>query len=239
MRKQWTNAILCGNKTGIKCLQILIILKHKIMHTFNSTLLRPCYIWFPWRCLYSNEFQDATNLMWNFSYLHQQDHQWRQCGRWYFCRMLPRNLVPPRPSMSVLLCPWPCLPASARLIYSLFVRSLYCNNMHGEAIMDKFYKIRCVSFMLLYWSPIVEIFINTPLQSIDLIIQALTTTSLHHGRKTTRCVYLHPTDLLRDHNMSLTKTTIRTSRLHSKTRRKTQNFIVNPLLQMKKLLLSA
>ncbi len=95
--------------------------------------------------------------------------------------------------------------------------------------------------MLLNWSPIVEIFINPPLQSIDLTIQAITTTSLHHGRRKTRCVYLHPTDLLRDHNMSLT-TTIRnlkqTSRLHSKTRRKTQNFIVNLLLQMKKLLLS-
>jgi hypothetical protein len=96
--------------------------------------------------------------------------------------------------------------------------------------------------MLLNWSPIVEIFINPKLQSIDLIIQAITTTSLHHGRKKTRCVYLHPTDLLRDHNMSLTETTIRnlkqTSRLHSKTRRKTQNFIVNLLLQMKRLLLS-
>jgi hypothetical protein len=127
-------------------------------------------------------------------------------------------------------------------IYSLFLRSLYCNNMYGQAILDESYKIRCVSFMLLNWSPIVEIFINPPQQSIDLIIQAITTTSLHHGRKKTRCVYLHPTDLLRDHNMSLTKTTIRnlkqTSRLHSKTRRKTQNFIVNLLLQMKKLLLS-
>ncbi len=48
------------------------------------------------------------------------------------------------------------------------LRSLYCNNMHGEAIMDKFYKIRCVSFMLLYWSP---------------IIQAITTTSLHEEDK--------------------------------------------------------
>jgi len=113
--------------------------------------------------------------------------------------------------------------------------------------MDKpswtnFIRFRCVSFMLLHWSPIVENFINPPLQSIDLINQAITTTSLHHGRKKTRCVYLHPTDLLRDHNMSLTKTTIRnlkqTSRLHSKTRRKTQNFIVNLLLQMKILLLS-
>ncbi len=126
-------------------------------------------------------------------------------------------------------------------IYSLFLRSLYCNNMHGQGIMDESYKIRCVSFMLLNWSPIVEIFMNPPLQSIDLIIQAITTTSLHHGRKKTTCVYLHPTDLLRDHNMSLTKMTIRnlkqTSRLHSKTR-KTQNFIVNLLLQMKKLLLS-
>ncbi len=158
------------------------------------------------------------------------------------CRMLPRNLAPPRPSMSILLCPRPCPPASAMFIYSLFLRSLYCNNMHGQAIMDKSYKIRYVGFMLLNWSPIVEIFINPLLQSIDLIIQAITTTSLHHGRKKTRCVYLHPTDLLRDHNMSLTKTTIRnlkqTSRLHSKTRRKTQNFIVNLLLQMKKLLLS-
>jgi hypothetical protein len=63
------------------------------------------------------------------------------------------------------------------------LRSLYCNNMHGEAIMDKFYKIRCVSFMLLHWSPIVEIFINPPLQSIDLIIQAITTTSLHEEDK--------------------------------------------------------
>jgi hypothetical protein len=128
------------------------------------------------------------------------------------------------------------------LIYSLFLRSLYCNNMHGQAIMDKFYKIRCVTFMLLHWSPIVEIFINPPLRSIDPIIQAITTASLHHGSKKTRCVYLHPTDLLRDHNMSLTKTTIRnlkqTSRQHSKTRRKTQNFIVNLLLQMKKLSLS-
>ncbi len=158
------------------------------------------------------------------------------------CRMLPRNLVPPQPSMSILLCPWPCPPALAMFIYSLFLRSLYCNNLHGQAIMHEFYKIRCVSFMLLNCSPIVEIFMNPPLQSIDLIIEAITTTSLHHGRKKTRCVYLHPTDLLRDHNMSLTKTTIRnlkqTSRLHSKTRRKTQNFIVNLLLQMKKLLLS-
>jgi hypothetical protein len=150
--------------------------------------------------------------------------------------------VPPRPSMSILLYPWSCPPASSMFIYSLLLRSLYCNNMHGQAIMDKFYKIRCVSFMLLNWSPIVEIFINPPLQSIDLIIQAITTTSLHHGRKKTRCVYLHPADLLRDHNMGLTKTTIRnlkhTSRLHSKTRRKTQNFIVNLLLQIKKLSLS-
>jgi hypothetical protein len=38
----------------------------------------------------------------------------------------------------------------------------------------------------------VENFINPPLQSIDLINQAITTTSLHHGRKKTRCVYLHP-----------------------------------------------
>jgi hypothetical protein len=117
---------------------------------YNESLLRPCYIWFPCRCLYSNEFQDATNLMWNFSHLHQWDRQWRQCGRWY----VARNMVHPWPSMSILLCPWPCPPASAMFIYSLFLRSLYCNNMHGQAIMDEFYKIRCVSFMLLNWSPI-------------------------------------------------------------------------------------
>ncbi len=72
-----------SQQNGNQMLAILIILKHKIMYTFNSTLLRPCYIWFPCRCLYSNEFQDAMNLMWNFSNLHQRDCQWRQCGRWY------------------------------------------------------------------------------------------------------------------------------------------------------------